>query len=164
MGDQNGNSRNDDQYTIRTRSYNEKPELMGLECKKCGGVLELTDRTHAVCPYCGQRYLIDEAKGTVINIQVDYTGDNEMRRAVNSARNALLIFLAVAAVLAVIILGFNIAAKKSVFSTSDSDIPVDANGQLLVIFFQDIFGKDYKDIGAEELESIRYIRCFYERE
>ena len=56
MGDQNGNSRNDDQYTIRTRSYNEKPELMGLECKKCGGVLELTDRTHAVCPYCGQRY------------------------------------------------------------------------------------------------------------
>ena len=112
MGDQNGNSRNDDQYTIRTRSYNEKPELMGLECKKCGGVLELTDRTHAVCPYCGQRYLIDEAKGTVINIQVDYTGDNEMRRAVNSARNALLIFLAVAAVLAVIILGFNIAAKK----------------------------------------------------
>lgn len=154
----------DRQITIHTSATNEKPELMGLECRNCGGVLELIDRTHAVCPYCGQKYLIDEAKGTVINIQVDYSGDTEMRRAVGSARNALLIFLAVAAVLVVIILGFNIAAKKSVFSTSDKDIPVDAHGELLVIFFQDIFEKEYKNITKEELESIRYIKCSYERE
>ncbi len=158
------NDQKDQQITIHTSATNEKPELMGLECRNCGGVLELIDRTHAVCPYCGQKYLIDEAKGTVINIQVDYSGDKEMRRAIGSARNALLIFLAVAAVLVVIILGFNIAAKKSVFSTSDKDIPVDAHGELLVIFFQDIFEKEYRDITEEELESIRYIKCSYESE
>ncbi len=158
------NEQKNDKYTIRTSAYNEKPELMGLECRNCGGVLELTDRTHAVCPYCGQKYLIDEAKGTVINVQVDYSGNEDMHRAVNSARNMLLIFGAIATILVVIILAFNLAAKKSVFSTSDSDIPVDAHGQLLVIFFQDIFGKDYKDISQEELGSIRYIRCEYVRE
>ena len=164
MSDTKGKGQKDDAYTIRTSVYNERPELMGMECKNCGGVLELKDRTHAVCPYCGQKYLIDEAKGTSVNIHVDYSGSNEMRRAVNRARNALLIFLAVAAVLVVIILGFNIAAKKSVFSTSDSDIPVGGDGQLLAIFLEDIFGKEYKDITAEELGSIRYIKCFYERE
>ena len=122
----------------------------------------MTDRTHAVCPYCGQRYLIDEAKGTVVNIQVDYSGNNEMRQAVNRARNALIIFLSVAAILVIIILGFNIAAKKSVFSSSDSDLAV--GGELLQIFFQDLFGKDYKDITVQELESIRYIKCSYERD
>ncbi len=158
---QRGKGREDDSYTIKTSAFNEKPELMGLECRNCGGVLELTDRTHAVCPYCGQKYLIDEAKGTVINIQVDYSGNNEMRQAVNSARNALIIFLSVAAVLVVIILGFNIAAKKSVFSSSDSDLP---GGQLLQLFFTDIFGKEYKDITAQELAGIRYIKCSYENE
>jgi len=152
-----------DKYTIRTSAYNENPNLMGLECKNCGGVLELSDRTHAVCPYCGQKYLIDEAKGTAIHVQVDYSGNDEMHRAVNSARNALIIFAVAAALLALIILGFNIAAKKSVFSTSDSDIPVDAHGELLVIFCQDIFGKEFKDITKEELARIRYIRCGYER-
>lgn len=159
-----GSKEQEQNYTIRTSVYNERPELMGLECKNCGGVLELRDRTHAVCPYCGQKYLIDEAKGTSVNIHVDYSGSSEMRRAVNRARNALLIFLAVAAVLVVIILGFNIAAKKSVFSTSDSDIPVGGDGRLLVIFLEDIFEKEYKDITAQELDSIRYIKCFYERE
>ncbi len=162
MKDQKSGSRKDDSYIIRTSAFNEKPELMGLECKNCGGVLELTDRTHAVCPYCGQRYLIDEAKGTVVNIQVDYSGNNEMRQAVNRARNALIIFLSVAAILVIIILGFNIAAKKSVFSSSDSDLAV--GGELLQIFFQDLFGKDYKDITVQELESIRYIKCSYERD
>lgn len=135
---QRGKGREDDSYTIKTSAFNEKPELMGLECRNCGGVLELTDRTHAVCPYCGQKYLIDEAKGTVINIQVDYSGNNEMRQAVNSARNALIIFLSVAAVLVVIILGFNIAAKKSVFSSSDSDLP---GGQLLRLFLRTYSGR-----------------------
>lgn len=153
-----------DKYTIRTSAYNENPELMGLECKNCGGVLELVDKTHAICPYCGQKYLIDEAKGTVINVQVDYSGNEDMHRAVNSARNMLIIFGAIATILVIIILGFNFAAKKSVFSTSDSDIPVDAHGELLVIFFQDLFGKDYKEITPEELASIRYIRCEYTRE
>ena len=137
---------------------------MKLECTSCGGVLKLTDRTHAVCPYCGRKYLIDEAKGTLIHIQVDYSGNEELRKKVNRTRNVLIGFLSIASVVVLILLGFNIAARKSVFSTSDEDLPADANGELFVIFCKDIFGKAYDQITEEELESIRYLRCSYERE
>ena len=151
-------------YVIRTSNDNEKAELLELQCKNCGGFLELTDKTHAVCPYCGQKYLIDEAKGTIINVQVDYSGGEEMMEAVNSTKRTLIIFLVIASVIAAIILAFNIAARKSVFSKSDADAPVDENGMLLRIFCKDIFGKEYEDITQEEFDSIKYIRCAYERE
>ena len=150
-------------YVIRTSNQNEKAELLRLECTNCGASLELTDRTHASCPYCGQKYLIDEAKGTIINVQVDYSGSDEMYDAVNSTKKVLIIFLIVASLLALIIFAFIIAAKKSVFFRSDENISVDANGELLVIFCKDIFEKEYKDISQEELDSIRYLRCAYER-
>lgn len=151
-------------YVIRTSNTNERAELLELQCKNCGGFLELVDRTHAVCPYCGQRYLIDEAKGTIINVQVDYSGSDEMKEAVNSTKKALIIFLVVASVIAAVILAFNIAARKSVFSTSDADAKAEENGILLRIFCKDIFGKEFEDITEEEFAQIRYIRCAYERE
>ena len=151
-------------YVIRTSNQNEKAELLRLECTNCGASLQLTDRTHASCTYCGQKYLIDEAKGTIINVQVDYSGSDEMYEAVSSTKKVLIIFLIVASLLALIIFAFNVAAKKSVFSRSDENIPVDANGELLVIFCKDIFEKEYKDISQEELDSVRYLRCAYERE
>ena len=139
-------------------------EALKLECTNCGGTLELEDKTHALCPYCGRRYLIDEAKGTVIYIQVDYSGNEELKGRVNRARRLLVGFLAMASVVVLIIFGFNIAARRSVFSTSDEDLPADAGGELLVIFCKDIFGKNFDEITPEELESIRYLRCSYERE
>lgn len=151
-------------YVIRTSNNNEKAELLELQCKNCGGFLELVDKTHAVCPYCGQKYLIDEAKGTIINVQVDYSGSEEMMDAVNSTKRTLIIFLVIAAVIAAVILAFNIAARKSVFSRADADAPVDENGMLLRIFCKDIFGKEYEDITQEEFDSIKYIRCAYERQ
>ncbi len=154
----------EDSYIIRTSNRNEKPELLRMECKNCGASLELTDRTHAFCPYCGQKYLIDEAKGTMVHIQVDYSGSDEMYEAVSSTKKVLIIFLIVASLIALIIFGFNIAARKSLFSKSDADLPVDANGQLLVIFCKDIFGKEFKEITPEEFASIKYLRCAYERE
>ncbi len=53
----------EDSYTIHTSVGNETAALVKMECKNCGASLELTDPTHAVCPFCGQKYLIDEAKG-----------------------------------------------------------------------------------------------------
>lgn len=153
-----------EEYVIRTSNQNEKAELLKLECENCGASLDLVDKTHAVCPYCGQRYRIDEAKGTIVHVQVDYSGSDEMYEAVSNTRKVLIVFLIVAAVITLIVLGFNIAAKKSVFFTSDSDMPVDANGQLLMIFCQDIFEKKYKEITPEEFASVRYLRCTYERE
>lgn len=105
----------EDSYIIRTSNRNEKPELLRMECKNCGASLELTDRTHAFCPYCGQKYLIDEAKGTMVHIQVDYSGSDEMYEAVSSTKKVLIIFLIVASLIALIIFGFNIAARKSLF-------------------------------------------------
>lgn len=151
-------------YVIHTSNIKERAELLELQCRNCGGFLELTDRTHAVCPYCGQRYLIDEAKGTVINVQVDYSGSDEMKEAVNSTKKALIVFLIAASLIAAVILAFNIAARKSVFSKSDADAPVDENGVLLRIFCKDIFGKEFEDITQEEFSRVRYIRCAYERE
>lgn len=151
-------------YVIRTSNDKEKPELLELQCRNCGGFLELVDRTHAVCPYCGQKYLIDEAKGTIINVQVDYSGSDEMVEAVNSTKKTLIVFLIIAAVIAAVVLAFNIAARMSVFSSSDEDGLVDENGILLRIFCKDIFGKEYEDITEEEFASVKYIRCAYERE
>ncbi len=162
--DSSGKKIDKEKYVIRTSNQNEKAELLKLECENCGASLDLVDKTHAVCPYCGQRYRIDEAKGTMVHVQVDYSGSDEMYEAVNNTKKVLLVFLIVAAVITLIVLGFNIAAKKSVFSTSDSDMPVDANGQLLVIFCQDIFEKKFKEITPEEFASVRYLRCTYERE
>ena len=71
MAKESGEDLRREGYVIRTSNIKERAELLELQCRNCGGFLELTDRTHAVCPYCGQRYLIDEAKGTVINVQVD---------------------------------------------------------------------------------------------
>lgn len=144
--------------------FNKQAGSLRLECTNCGGTLELVDKTHAVCPYCGRKYLIDEAKGTLIRIQVDYSGNEKMHRRVNRSRKVLTGFLVIASFLVLVLFGFNIAAKKSVFSTSDEDLPADGNGELLVIFCKDIFGKDFDKITAEELEGIKYLRCSYERE
>ncbi len=138
--------------------------LLGLVCKNCGGTLELVDRTHAVCPFCGQRYLIDEAKGTVIHIQGDHEGGEDLRRKLTRTKGVLTGFLATAILLTLVIFGFNVVARRSVFSTSDSDIPAEAGGELLAIFCQDIFGKPFGEVSAKELGSVRYLRCSYERE
>ena len=129
----------DDAYTIHTGGPKDRAQLVDLECKNCGGTLELVDRTHAVCPYCGQRYLIDEAKGTVIHIQVDHEGGEDLRRKLTRTKGVLTGFLATAILLTLVIFGFNVVARRSVFSTSDSDIPAEAGGGLFVVFFPGIF-------------------------
>ena len=154
----------DDSYTIHTGGPKDKAQLVDLECRNCGGTLELVDRTHAVCPYCGQKYLIDEARGTVVEIHVDYGDNAEVKSTLAETKRILFIFLGVVVLITLVIFGFNIAARKSVFSSSDTDIPVDENGELLAIFCKDVFGKEIKDITPEEFASIRYIKCGYVRQ
>lgn len=153
----------DDPYTIHTSIYNESPELLKLECKNCGASLKLVDQTHAVCPFCGQTFLIDEAKGTVIDVHVDYGDSQEMQSTIKSTKQILIIFLIVAVFLTVVIFGYNIAARSSVFSSSDADIPVDENGMVLQIFCKDIFGKEYREVTEEEFASIKYLKYAYTR-
>lgn len=153
----------DNPYTIHTSVYNESPELLKMECKNCGASLNLVDKTHAVCPYCGQTFLIDEAKGTVIDVHVDYGDSPKMRSTINSTKQVLIVFLIVAVFFTVVIFGYNIAARSSVFSSSDADIPVDENGMVLQIFCKDIFGKEYRDVTEEEFASVKYLKYAYTR-
>lgn len=151
-------------YTIHTSIDNTVAELVKLECTNCGGALKLTDKTHAKCPFCGQAFLIDEAKGTVININIDYEGTEEVNQTINSTKKVLVLFLVIIVIFVLGILGVNIAANSSAMSSSDRDAAFEENGELLAIFCKDIFGKEYKDITDEEFASIRYIRYDSDRD
>lgn len=151
-------------YTIHTSGDNTAAELLKLECTNCGGSLKLTDPTHAICPFCGQTFLIDEAKGTVININIDYENTAEVHQSINSTKKVLILFLVVIIVFVLVILGVNIAANSSAMSSSDRDAAFEENGMLMAIFCKDIFGKEYKDITDEEFASIRYIRYDSDRD
>lgn len=153
-----------DKYTIHTSTENEQAELVKLKCSNCGASLELIDKTHARCPFCQQEYMIDEAKGMIINVSIDYGDSDEVQKTLHSTKRTMIIFLCIVAFIVIIILGINIAANSSVFSSSDRDTAFEENGELLVIFCKDIFGKEYKDITKEELESIKYIRYASDRD
>lgn len=155
---------NNDKYIIHTSLDNEQAELLKLKCSNCGASLELLDKTHARCPFCQQEYRIDEAKGAIINVSIDYSDTEKVQKTLHSTKRTMIIFLCVVAGIAAIILGVNIAANSSVFSSSDRDAAFEENGELLVIFCKDIFGKEYKDITKEELESIKYIRYASDRD
>ncbi len=154
----------DQPYTVHTSADNTAAELVQLICTNCGGGLTLTDRTHARCPYCGQTFLVDEAKGVVININIDYEGAEEVNQTIRSTKKVLVWFLVIAVITVLVILGVNLAANFSVLSSSDRDAAFEENGEFLAIFCKDIFGKEYKDITDKEFASIRYIRYDSDRD
>lgn len=154
----------DNPYTIHTSIDNTTAELVRLVCTNCGGGLTLTDKTHAICPYCGQTFLVDEAKGTVININIDYEDVGEVKKTISSTKKMLVVFLVIMIIIVLGILGVNLAANFSVLSSSDRDAAFEENGELLAIFCKDIFGKEYKDITDEEFAGIRYIRYDSDRD
>ena len=137
---------------------------MQLVCKNCGATLKLVDRTHAVCPYCGQTFLIDEARGVLVDLSISYDDNAVTRRKMRNVKWLLLIFLLVGAFFAAMIFAYNIAAKNSKFSASDLYTQTEENGQILRVFCKDIFGKEYRDITKEEFAQIKYIRYAYARE
>ena len=154
----------EDKYTIHTSIDNDTAELARMTCIDCGASLELVDKTHARCPYCKQTYVIDEARGVAVNVNVDYGDSAEVQKTVKKTQHLLIGFLIAAAVIALFILGYNIAANRSLLSSSDSDAPIQEQGNLLVIFCKDIFDKEYRKITPEEFASIRYIKYDYKRD
>jgi len=154
----------EEEYTIHTSADNERAELVKMACTNCGASLTLVDKTHAKCPFCGQTYLIDEAKGIVLNVSVDYGDSVEVRKSVKSTQRMIIGFFIAALLVTAMIFAVNMAANKSVFSSADSDAPVEDNGNLMVIFCKDIFQKEYRDITPEEFASIRYLKYDYQRD
>lgn len=146
---------------IRTSISNRKAELVGLECEQCGAALQVIDRTHARCTFCGKVYLIDEARGMEVEVNVDY---GDAKSTINTTRDLLILFFVIAFIAAACVVVFNIMAVGSKFSSSDEDRGFEHSGYLLPIFCEDIFGKDYTKITKEEFADIKYIRYDYQRE
>lgn len=137
---------------------------MQLVCQNCGASLKLVDKTHAVCPYCGQTFLIDETTGFVIDFKIDYTDSVKTRKTIRGVKSTLILFFVVALFEVIILLAGNMSARRSEFTASDQQMQVEENGNLLRLFCKDIFGKEYEDITAEEFDSIKYIRYTTEQE
>lgn len=151
-------------HIIHTSVDNESAELVKMACTNCGAPLAIVDKTHAKCPFCGQTYLIDEAKGIVVNVSVDYGDSGEIKQSVKKTQRMIIGFFIAALLVTAIIFAVNLAANKSAFSSSDSDAPVEENGDLLVIFCKDIFQKEYRDITPEEFAGIRYLKYDYQKD
>ena len=93
-----------DMDIIQTSRYNEEPELITLACKNCGAALELVDKTHAKCLYCGRKFFIDRANGVSIVMTVDYGDSRKTRDMVRSIKRMLIAFGLVAAGMVLVIL------------------------------------------------------------
>lgn len=96
---------------IETTIYNEKPELKKLECIGCGGNLEIVDKTHADCPYCGRSFQINEAGKVQIDINVDYEGRDQVQSSATTLVIVLGAVLAVAVLATIGIVAYNLSVR-----------------------------------------------------
>ena len=137
---------------------------MQLVCQNCGASLKFVDKTHEVCPYCGQTFLIDESTGLVIDFKIDYSDSVKTRKTIRGVKSTLILFFVVILFEVIVLLAGNMSARKSEFTASDQRTQVEENGNLLRIFCKDIFGKEYEDITEEEFSSIKYLKYNIESE
>jgi len=154
----------EEECRTHTSVDSDSAQLVEMVCANCGASLEVVDKTRGKCPFCGQTYLIDEAKGIVVNVSVDYGGSEEVKQGNKNIRQMVITFFIMALLVTAIIFRANMAANNSAFFSSDSDAPIQEKGNLLVIFCKDIFRKEYRDITAEEFASIRYLKYDYRRD
>jgi len=105
-----------DEKHIKITKENEQSIFIRLECENCGATLEVVDKGHVICRRCGQKYLVDDAKGRlVLDVNVSYdTGMAQTREDLNR----VLKILAVLAVVVVLIIWGVLAANSN---KSDSD-------------------------------------------
>lgn len=131
-------------------------KLHKLTCPNCNGTLdmEIAENTTSVfCPYCGQKfYLDDEKKEYTINKNINinknihkrYTDDAEVIKAKNKDKEdkRSWIVLTVCAIIAIGI-PFGMSAKF------DIEEKVAKNeGKISAGFYRDLLGEDYKTVEA----------------
>lgn len=127
-------------------------KLHKLTCPNCNGTMdvEIAAGTSSVfCPYCGQKFLLDDEKKEYtinknININktnhIRYTDDADTIRAKNEAnedkRNAKLILIPF--IIAALLLG-GLFLNKSINQMQ---------GKINAGYYRDLVGKDYKSVEA----------------
>lgn len=140
----------------------EPTNYLKLQCPDCGARIKIIPTQGADCPACGRKFLIDEAGGLVVNVNVDYGDAKKNKIAFFIILIKLGYIFGIALTVLLIIFGFNYEAIHSRLSSSDYEW-FNPGTEVSHKFCEDIFGKDYKDISKEELESIRYINYDNER-
>ena len=148
---------------IRTSRKNERSEFVKLECVNCGATPEMVDKKHALCRYCGQRYLVDDAEGRLIlDVNIKYGGNDEQtKRALKAVIVVLVVFLILAILVIKEIWEYNVPARESQLINEKEEAERVETDRVLELFCEEVFGKKYEKITQEELDSIRYISWDY---
>ena len=140
----------------------EPTNYIKLQCPDCGARIDLIPAQRANCPACGRKFLIDEAGGLVVNVNVDYGDARKNKTAFTLTLIILGYILGFALTVLLIIFGFNSDAIHSRMSASDYEW-FNPKSKVSHKFCEDIFGKDYKEISKKEFASVRYIKYDNER-
>lgn len=131
-------------------------KLHKLTCSNCNGILDMEiaeDTTSFFCPYCGQKfYLDDEKKEYSINKNINfnknihkrYTDDAEVIKAKNKDKENKRSWIALI-VCAIIAIGipFGMLAKFNI-----EEIVAKSEGKINAGFYRDLLDKDYKTVEA----------------
>lgn len=129
-------------------------KLHKLTCPNCKGTLDMTvtqNTTSVFCPYCGQKfYLDDEKKEYTINTNINinknvnkrYTDDADVIRAKNEAIKDSRDFKHVLILLGII---FIISVLPSL-GLYLNDTIAQNKGKVSAGYYKDLIGKDYKTI------------------
>lgn len=97
----------ENKYTIQTSSDNEELAFVDLSCVNCGSNLEVMDKSHAHCLYCGQQYRIHEADGKILKLTIDCGDSPEVSRSIGKLGRLLAVCIAVAVVVVAGIIALN---------------------------------------------------------
>ncbi len=140
----------------------EQANYLKLQCPECGAPIKATSSHGANCPSCGQTFLLDEADGLVIKVDVDCGNSKDTKKTINIILIILSFILVIAFIVLTAIFSFNYDAINSRFFSSDYDW-FNPKANIAKMFCEDIFNKPYNEITEEEFASIRYIKYGNER-
>lgn len=129
-------------------------KLHKLTCTNCNGILDMKidDGTTSVfCPYCGQKFLIDDENRKVTinkNININktihnrYTDDADVIRAKNEASKDSRDFKQVLILIGIMFLIPVLIFSESFFSKAFNQ----GQGKINAGFYRDLIGKDYQTV------------------
>ncbi len=137
-------------------------KYLKLQCPDCGASLDVQDKSHAVCSHCGQKYIIDEAGGLVVNMDVDYGDSKDTRNTITVTLIVMGFILGIAFIVLIAVFSSNYEAINSRLFSSDYDL-FSRDDDVEINFCKDVFNKDYKEITEEEFASVKYIKYDVER-
>jgi len=140
----------------------EKPVRM--LCHSCGGSLELVDDRQAVCKYCESKYLIDDVRGLVAEVNISARDKEGTKVLLKILPVVLVLFFIVMVMIVHSIWKQNLEARNPKASSQETGNKFDldsmmyeGSSNLTVPFCEDIFEKKFSEITAEEFASIKYL-------